>query len=155
VTKKSGEIMASVNHLILIGNVGRDPEVKAFPSGDQIANFSIATTETWKDKASGEKREATEWHRCVAGGGLAGIVGQYVKKGSQVYIEGSLKTRKWTDKDGAEKQTTEVRVHTLKMLGARPDGAGGGQQQRPAANQTQQRPAGGGGGFDDGEDIPF
>ena len=111
--------MASVNKVILVGNLGRDPEVRYTASGDAMCNFSIATTESWKDKASGERRELTEWHRVSLFGKLAEIAGQYLKKGSQVYIEGSLRTRKWTDKDGQEKYTTEIRGDEMKMLGSR------------------------------------
>ena len=119
--------MASVNKIILVGNLGRDPEMRSFPNGDQVANIAIATTDKWKDKASGEMKEATEWHRVVFNGRLAEIAGQYLRKGSQVYIEGSLRTRKWTDKDGAEKSTTEVRADQMQMLGSR-QGMGGGDE---------------------------
>jgi len=123
--------MASVNKVIIVGNLGRDPEMRTFPSGDRVANVTIATTDTWKDKNSGEKKEATEWHRVVFNGRLAEIVGEYLKKGSQIYVEGSLRTRKWTDKDGIEKFTTEIRADEMKMLGSRqgmgsPDSGGGG-----------------------------
>ena len=132
--------MASVNKVIIIGNLGRDPEMRTFPSGDRVANVTIATTDTWKDKNTGEKKEATEWHRVMFTGRLAEIVEQYLKKGSQVYVEGSLRTRKWTDKDGIEKYSTEIRADEMKMLGSRqgmgsPDAGGGG--------------GGGGGGYDD------
>lgn len=101
--------MASVNKVILIGNVGKDPEIRSTQDGKEIANLSIATSESWKDKATGEKREKTEWHRVVIfSEALTGVVKNYVKKGSKIYIEGSLATRKWTDKDGAEKYSTEV-----------------------------------------------
>ena len=127
--------MASVNKIILVGNLGRDPEMRSFPNGDQVANIAIATTDKWKDKATGEMKEATEWHRVVFNGRLAEIAGQYLRKGSQVYIEGSLRTRKWTDKDGAEKSTTEVRADQMQMLGSR-QGMGGGDE------------GGGGGGYE-------
>jgi len=166
--------MASVNKVILIGNLGRDPETRYMPDGGAITNISVATTDTWKDKA-GEKQEKTEWHRVAFFGRLAEIAGEYLKKGSQVYVEGRLQTRKWQDKDGNDKYTTEIVADRMQMLGSRqgmgggaaPDrdmgggadrgegsgggGAGGGQ--RPAA-----KPAGkaGGGKFDDFEDdIPF
>ena len=119
--------MASVNKIILVGNLGRDPEMRSFPNGDQVANITIATTDKWKDKATGDMKEATEWHRVVFNGRLAEIAGQYLRKGSQVYIEGSLRTRKWTDKDGAEKSTTEVRADQMQMLSSR-QGAGGGDE---------------------------
>ncbi|MRD46695.1 single-stranded DNA-binding protein [Caenimonas koreensis] len=168
--------MASVNKVIIVGNLGRDPEMRTFPSGDRVANVTIATTDTWKDKNTGEKKEATEWHRVVFNGRLAEIVGEYLKKGSQVYVEGSLRTRKWTDKDGIEKFTTEIRADEMKMLGSRqgmgsPDSGGGGgggydddggQQQRrapaPASRATPaSKPAGKpSSGFDDmDDDIPF
>ena len=129
--------MASVNKVIIVGNLGRDPEMRTFPSGDQVANVTIATTDKWKDKQSGEMKEATEWHRVVFNGRLAEIAGQYLRKGSQVYVEGSLRTRKWTDQAGVEKYSTEIRADQMQMLGSRQGmgGQGGGQQ---------------GGGYDDG-----
>ena len=114
--------MASVNKVILIGNLGRDPEVRYLPSGDAVANISIATTETWKDK-NGEKQEKTEWHRVAMFGKTAEIAGEYLKKGSQVYIEGRLETRKWTDKEGQERTTTEIRADRMQMLGSRSGGS--------------------------------
>src|SRR3954467_5548449 len=111
--------MASINKIIIAGNLGRDPEARTFPSGDRVANVTIATTDKWKDKQSGEMKEATEWHRVVFNGRLAEIAGEYLRKGSQVYVEGSLRTRKWTDKDGVEKFTTEIRADQMKMLGKR------------------------------------
>jgi single-strand DNA-binding protein len=111
--------MASVNKVILVGNLGRDPEVRTFPNGDRVANVTVATTDKWKDKQSNEMREATEWHRIVFNGRLAEIVEQYLRKGSQIYVEGSLRTRKWTDKDGIEKYTTEIRADQMQMLGSR------------------------------------
>ena len=119
--------MASVNKVILIGNLGADPESRFAPSGDAICNIRLATTETWRDKNTGENREATEWHRVVFNGKLAEIVGQYLRKGSQVYVEGSLRTRKWTDQaSGQERYATEIRADAMQMLGSR---QGGGQQQ--------------------------
>lgn len=117
--------MASVNKVIIVGNLGRDPETRYMPSGDAMTNIAVATTDKWKDKASGEQKEATEWHRIAFFGKLAEIAGQYLKKGSQVYIEGKLRTRKWTDKDGVEKYTTEIIADTMQMLGSR-QGMGGG-----------------------------
>ena len=152
--------MASINKVILIGNAGRDAESRTFPNGDMVTNVSIATTETWKDKQTGEKKEATEWHRLAFGGGLAKVAAEYIKKGTSVYVEGSLKTRKWTDQQGVEKQMTEVRVDVLKLLGGRPDGQHGGggapqpQRQQPAAQPRQQAPQGGGYGAMD-DDVPF
>ena len=119
--------MASVNKVIIVGNLGRDPEMRTFPSGDQVANVTIATTDRWRDKNSGENREATEWHRVTFNGRLAEIAGQYLRKGSQVYVEGSLRTRKWTDQaTGQERYATEIRADTMQMLGSR---QGGGQPQ--------------------------
>lgn len=119
--------MASVNKVIIVGNLGRDPEMRTFPSGDQVANVTIATTDRWRDKNTGENREATEWHRVTFNGRLAEIAGQYLRKGSQVYVEGSLRTRKWTDQaTGQERYATEIRADTMQMLGSR---QGGGQQQ--------------------------
>jgi single-strand DNA-binding protein len=161
--------MASVNKVILIGNLGRDPEIRYMPSGDALATLSVATTDTWKDK-SGEKQERTEWHRVSMFGRLAEIAGEYLKKGSQVYIEGRIQTRKYTDKDGAEKYSTEIVASEMKMLGGR-GGAGmsGGTADMDSAPAPRagSRPASGGapstparapagGAFDDLEDdIPF
>ena len=117
--------MASVNKVIIVGNLGRDPETRYMPSGDAMTNIAVATTDKWKDKTSGEQKEATEWHRIAFFGKLAEIAGQYLKKGSQVYIEGKLRTRKWTDKEGVEKYTTEIIADTMQMLGSR-QGMGGG-----------------------------
>ena len=116
--------MASVNKVIIVGNLGRDPEMRTLPSGDQVANVTVATTDKWKDKQSGEMRESTEWHRIVFNGRLAEVVGQYLRKGSQVYVEGSLRTRKWTDQAGVEKYSTEIRADVMQMLGSR-QGMGG------------------------------
>ncbi|NMM26329.1 MAG: single-stranded DNA-binding protein [Glaciimonas sp.] len=137
--------MASVNKVIIVGNLGRDPEMRYMPSGDAIATIAVATTDSWKDKATGEKKEATEWHRITAFGKLAEIMGQYLKKGSQVYIEGSLKTRKYTDKDGVEKYATDIRADTMQMLGSRQGGGGagmddGGYGSAPAPQQRQNNP---------------
>lgn len=121
----------SVNKVILVGNLGRDPEIRSMQSGEEIAQLSLATSETWKDKASGERKERTEWHRVVIfNENLVKVAKSYLKKGSKVYIEGSLQTRKWTDKDGAEKYTTEVVLQRfrgeLTMLDGREGGGGGG-----------------------------
>ena len=122
--------MASVNKVIIVGNLGRDPEMRTFPSGDQVANVTIATTDKWKDKQSGEQREHTEWHRLVFNGRLAEIVGQYLRKGSQIYVEGSIRTRKWQDQQsGQDRYSTEVRVDQMQMLGSRQGmGAPGGDE---------------------------
>ena len=117
--------MASLNKVQIIGNLGRDPEVRYTADGAAIANLSLATTSSWKDKNTGEKREETEWHRCVFYGKIAEIVGQYAKKGRPLYVEGRLKTRKWTDKDGIEKYTTEIVCDQMQLLGSREDGGGG------------------------------
>ena len=116
--------MAAVNKVILLGNLGADPETRYMPNGDAVATVRLATTETWKDRNSGEKREATEWHRVVFFRKLAEIVGQYLKKGSSVYIEGRIRTRKWQDKDGQERYTTEIEATEMQMLGGR-SGQGG------------------------------
>ena len=154
--------MASVNKVILIGNLGKDPETRYLPSGEALTSFSIATSETWKDKTSGEKKEATEWHRISAFGKLAEICGEYLRKGSQVYIKGALRTRKWQDKEGQDRYTTEIRADQMRMLGSRGgEGGGGGGMREPSA-----APSGGsaskapakksGGSFDDmDDDIPF
>jgi len=162
----------SVNKVILIGNLGRDPEIKQLPSGSSIANLSIATSETWRDKASGERKEKTEWHRVVVfSEGLVRICEQYLKKGAKVYLEGQLETRKWQDKDGNDKYSTEVVLRnfnsTLTMLDGRNDGAGasgggGWDQDRAPARGAGAKAKGGkgpqedfsrGGDFDD--EIPF
>lgn len=117
--------MASVNKVIIVGNLGRDPETRYMPNGEAVTNVAVATTESWKDKNTGEKKELTEWHRITFYRKLAEIAGQYLKKGSQVYVEGRLQTRKWTDKDGVERYTTEIIADTMQMLGSR-QGMGGG-----------------------------
>jgi single-strand DNA-binding protein len=156
--------MASVNKVILIGNLGRDPETRYMPDGGAITNVSVATTEQWKDK-NGEKQEKTEWHRVAFFGKLAEIAGEYLKKGSQVYVEGRLQTRKWQDKDGQDKYTTEIVANVMQMLGSR-QGMGGGAPDRDAGGgeasgsrpSAASKPAAkaAGGKFDDFEDdIPF
>ena len=117
--------MASVNKVIIVGNLGRDPETRYMPNGEAVTNVAVATTESWKDKNSGDKKEITEWHRITFYRKLAEIAGQYLKKGSSVYVEGRLQTRKWTDKDGVERYTTEIIADTMQMLGGRPGGGGG------------------------------
>lgn len=126
--------MASVNKVIIVGNLGKDVDLRYSASGDAIANLNVATTESWKDKQTGEKKEATEWHRISFFGKIAEICGQYLKKGSQVYIEGSMRTRKWTDKDGQERYTTEIKGAEMKMLGSKQDG------QRPQPEEGQPAP---------------
>jgi len=158
--------MASVNKVILIGNLGKDPETRYMPNGEAVTNITVATSETWKDKTSGEKQEKTEWHRVTFYRRLAEIAGEYLKKGSQVYIEGRLETRKWQDKEGKDRYTTEIIANEMKMLGSRagqgdasgrerdsearaPAPAGEG---KPAA-AAKDKPAGQFSDMDD--DIPF
>lgn len=164
--------MASINKVILIGNLGRDPETRYSPNGGAICNVSIATTRGWKDKTSGERKEETEWHRVVFYDRLAEIAGEYLKKGRSVYVEGRLKTRKWQDKEGKDQYTTEVIATEMQMLGSR-EGMGGGAGEghggggddygdrpqrsapaaRPAASKPAAKPATGFDAMDD--DIPF
>jgi single-strand DNA-binding protein len=117
--------MASVNKVILIGNLGKDPEVRYMPSGSAICNITLATSRQWKDKTSGERQEETEWHRVALFDRLAEIAGEYLKKGRPVYIEGRLRTRKWTDKEGQERYTTEIVADQMQLLGGREGGSGG------------------------------
>lgn len=129
-----------INKVILIGNLGQDPEVRYMPQGGAVANFTIATSESWTDKATNEKKEQTEWHRIVIYNRLAEIAGQYLRKGSKVYIEGKLKNRKWTDKEGVERYTTEILANELQMLDALPQQAqpqGGYQPKQQAGYQPQ------------------
>lgn len=133
--------MASINKVILVGNCGRDPELRHMPSGDAMCNLAVATTDKWKDKASGEQKEQTEWHRVAMFGKLAEIAGQYLKKGSQVYIEGKLRTRKWQDKDGVEKYTTEIIADTMQMLGNRQNGSNDNSGYAPRENNDRPAPA--------------
>jgi single-strand DNA-binding protein len=174
-----------INKVILIGNLGADPETRAMPSGMTVANLSVATSESWKDKQSGENKERTEWHKVALFGRLGEIAGEYLKKGSKVYIEGSLRTRKWQDKSGNDRYTTEIIADEMQMLDSRGGGMGGGgadagggsgsggggggrgrQQSRPPDDYDQGGPpsGGGGGGGDKGgdkgggefdDDIPF
>lgn len=159
--------MASVNKVILVGNLGADPETRYTPGGDAVCNIRLATTDSWKDKQTGEKREMTEWHRVVFYRKQAEIAGQYLKKGSQVYIEGRIKTRKWQDKDGQDRYTTEIEATEFQMLGNRGGGGGdhsdsyGGGEPSPAPRRDTQGGGGGNGGgghrgsFPDPDDIPF
>lgn len=134
--------MASVNKVILVGNLGRDPEVRYSPDGAAICNVSIATTSQWKDKATGERREETEWHRVVFYNRLAEIAGEYLKKGRPIYVEGRLKTRKWQDKDtGADRYSTDIVADQMQMLGGREGGDSGGEYNQAPAAPRQQRPA--------------
>lgn len=156
--------MASVNKVILVGNLGADPETRYLPNGDAVANVRLATTETWKDKTTGDKKEATEWHRVVFYRKLAEIVAQYLKKGAPVYLEGRIRTRKWQDKDGQERYTTEIEATEMQMLGGRQEGqssqggnSGNGTTRQPPQRQAPRNAQGGQppsfGTMD--EDIPF
>ena len=166
--------MASVNKVILVGNLGKDPEVRYMPNGDAVCNLTLATTDSWKDK-EGNKQEATEWHRVALFRRLGEIAGQYLKKGSQIYIEGAIRTRKWQDKEGKDRYTTEIHATDMKMLGSRegggnsgasnssggdsrpaPGNTNGNGNSRPPAQNSAPAPANAGGGFQDFEDdIPF
>ena len=157
--------MASLNKVMLIGNLGADPEMRYLPSGDAVANIRIATTESWKDKSSGEKKEETEWHRVSFFGKLAEIAGEYLKKGSPVYVEGRIKTRKWQDKDGQDRYSTEVVADRMQMLGSRggmgapaggDDMSQGQSEEHSSSARPAKAPAKAGAKFDDFEDdIPF
>lgn len=163
-----------VNKVILIGNLGKDPETRYFPSGDAVTNATLATTESWKDKQSGEMKDATEWHNLVFPGKLAEIAGKYLKKGSKIYVEGSIRTRKWQDKEGKDRYTTEIRVNDMQMLDGKPGGgtgsmgeerggyerssggSGGGYERSSGGGRSAPAPApaDSGGSFED-DDIPF
>lgn len=148
--------MASVNKVIIIGNLGQDPELRRLPNGDAVATISIATTETWKDK-DGEKKENTEWHRCIFWRRSAEVVAEYAKKGSQMYVEGKLQTRKWTDKDGTDRYTTEIVASEFKFLGNR-GASDEGRSPRGEAARPQREASGGGSksSFEDMDsEIPF
>ncbi|MBL8379597.1 MAG: single-stranded DNA-binding protein [Burkholderiales bacterium] len=159
--------MASVNKVILVGNLGKDPEVRYAPSGDAFANVTIATSRQWKDKATGEKKEETEWHRIIFNGRLAEIAGEYLKKGRPIYVEGRLRTRKWQDKDGQDRYTTEIVANEMQMLGSREGMGGAPMDEGGGGRASGGAPSGGGsrpapakkqpaGGFDDmDDDIPF
>ncbi len=144
----------SLNLCQFIGNLGQEPEIRNLPSGNAVANFSIAVADDYKDKNTGQKVEQTEWVRCTAFGKLAEIIGEYVKKGSKVYVSGKMKTRKWQDKDGQDKYTTEITVNDLQMLDSRQGGQSTAPQQSAPPSQ-QQQPQNGGGAFDPDDDIPF
>ncbi|MDA8365164.1 MAG: single-stranded DNA-binding protein [Gammaproteobacteria bacterium] len=153
-----------INKVILVGHLGKDPEVRYSPNGGAIANITLATSESWKDKASGEKQERTEWHRVVFFGRLAEIAGEYLKKGAQIYVEGRLQTRKWQDKEGKDRYTTEIVANEMQMLGSR-EGRGvpadvdmdqsAMADTRPAATTGGQAAKGGGPADDFDDDIPF
>jgi single-strand DNA-binding protein len=142
--------MASVNKAILIGSLGRDPEVRFMPNGEAVCNFSIATSENWKDK-QGQKQEKTEWHNIVMYRKLAEIAGEYLKKGSPVYLEGRIQTRKWQDKEGNDRYSTEIIADSMQMLGNKKDGDSVATQPKTAPANKQND----GTGFDDGDSIPF
>jgi single-strand DNA-binding protein len=150
--------MASVNKVIIVGNIGRDPETRYMPSGDAVTNISVATSDRYKDKQTGEMKETTEWHRVAFFGKLAEIAGQYLKKGSQVYVEGRLRTRKWADASGQEKYSTEIVADSMQMLGSKMAGGGEGGESysRPKSSESNGAPAPTAaslGAMDD--DIPF
>jgi len=157
--------MASVNKVILLGNLGADPEVRYMTNGEAMANIRMATTETWRDKATGDKKDATEWHRVVFFGRLAEIVKEYLKKGSSVYIEGRIRTRKWQDKEGQERYTTEIEANEMQMLGGRQSASSSGgeaefggsmpSQPAPAASGARSAPAKKDPFGDMDDDIPF
>jgi single-strand DNA-binding protein len=153
--------MASVNKVILIGNLGKDPETRYLPSGDAVTNITVATTESWKDKKSGDKQEHTEWHRISFFGRQAEVAGEYLKKGSPVYIEGRIRTRKWQDKEGQDRYSTEIVADRMQLLGSRGGGSsggeGGGMREAPSSSGGSKAPAKkSGGSFDDmDDDIPF
>ena len=147
-----------VNKVILLGNVGQDPQSRAMPSGKAVVNLRIATSKQWRDKQSGENKEATEWHTVVMFDRLAEIAAEYLRKGSQVYIEGELRTRKWQDKEGHDRYSTEIVANEMQMLGGRSAAGGAGANQRPATERSEEpapraEPAGVAENFDD--DIPF
>jgi len=154
--------MASVNKVILVGNLGADPESRNFPSGDMVTNARLATTEKWKDKGSGEWKELTEWHSLEFTGRLAEVAAEYLRKGSSIYVEGSIRTRKWQAQDGTDRYSVSIRVSDMKMLGGKPEGSGsGGRDTNNGGTQTRQQqraPASSNppksGGSDD-KDIPF
>lgn len=150
--------MASLNKALIIGHLGRDPEIRYMPSGEAVCNISIATTEKWRDKASGEMVEATEWHRVGFWGKPAEVVGEYAKKGTLIYVEGSIKTRKYTDKQGVEKYATEIRGDRFQLLGGKSGGSSGepDRQQPAPASMPATAPTSASKGFDDmDDDIPF
>lgn len=143
-----------VNKVVLIGNLGADPETRYMPSGSAVTNIRIATSESWKDKDSGEKQERTEWHRIAMFGRLAEVAAEYLRKGSQVYIEGRLRTRKWQDRDGNDRTTTEIIANDLQMLGGRSERGGGSQRaEAPVEEPAPTSEAAPAGDFND--DIPF
>lgn len=145
--------MSSLNKTMIIGRVGKDPEQRFFNDGTAVCNVTIATSESWKDKQTGEKREDTEWHSVVFRSKLAEIAGQYLRKGSLVYVEGRLKTRKWQDKNGQDRYTTEIVANEMKMIGPKPEGDQSAPRQQASRQAPQQNSGGGFADFSD--DIPF
>jgi len=151
--------MSGVNKVLILGNVGKDPEIRYLPSGGAVANLSIATSEKWKDKQTGQQQEKTEWHRCSAFGKLAEIIGEYVKKGSKIYVEGSIHTRKWQAQDGTDRYSTEIKVRSMQMLDSRGETdstapqAQSNHSAQPAQQPVAAQQSGGYDSFDD--DIPF
>ena len=139
--------MAGINKVIIVGHLGNDPEMRSMPNGEAVANISVATSEAWTDKNTGERREVTEWHRIVFYRKLAEICGQYLKKGAQVYIEGRLRTRKWQDQNGQDRYTTEIQGDVMQMLGTRPQSADGANNPQPMPQDASAN------AFDDS--IPF
>jgi single-strand DNA-binding protein len=160
--EKENDMARGVNKVILVGNLGKDPEVRYSPNGQAVANITLATSESWKDKNTGDKQERTEWHRVVFFGRLAEIAGEYLKKGMQVYVEGRLQTRKWQDKEGKDRYTTEIVASEMQMLGSR-GGAGGGDLNQDASYDQSQAPRAAGAkapaaataGSEPDDDIPF
>jgi single-strand DNA-binding protein len=147
--------MASVNKVILVGNLGRDPETRYMPNGDAVTNVALATTESWKDKGSGERKELTEWHRVTFYRKLAEVAKEYLRKGSQVYVEGRLQTRKWTDKEGVERYTTEIIADTMQMLGNRGSNGPTGNEARSDTGRHDNNDTGSVGGIPEDDAIPF
>ena len=149
----------SLNKIMIIGNIGADPELRTLPDGGSVVNFNVATSESWTDKNSGERREQTEWHRVTFFGRSAEVIQQYGRKGSKIYIEGSMRTRKWKDKEGNDRYTTEVRGDDFSFLGGRPSSGGGYEQRDNYSQQGSYNQQGGGGGDSfsnmDDDDIPF
>ncbi len=151
-----------VNKVILVGNLGQDPEIRYMPNGGAVANITLATSESWRDKSTGEQKEITEWHRVILFGKLAEVAGEYLRKGSQIYIEGKLRTRKWQDQSGQDKYTTEVIVNVggiMQMLGGKQEGGSGNRQQQSSPQQRQAGPftppANNEPPMDFDDDIPF
>ncbi|MCI0517813.1 MAG: single-stranded DNA-binding protein [Woeseiaceae bacterium] len=144
-----------VNKVIIVGNLGNDPETRYMPSGSAVTNLSVATNESWKDKQTGEQKDRTEWHKVAMFGRLAEIAAEYLRKGSQVYIEGKLRTRKWQDKDGQDRYTTEIVADEMQMLGGRSGGSGGAPAMNDSGDRGERSPPPRASGDDFDDDIPF